>query len=261
MNITALKAANAARFAKAHLTRASEFATVAKSLVAAKSRYQSVEARTAVPWYVIAVIHEREASQKWDAQLGQGDPLNHVSTHVPKGRGPFKTWEDGAYDALVNCAPYAARNKDWSIGGLLTLLETYNGLGYFERGLPSPYIWSGTDQYIKGKYVADGKYDPSVVDHQLGCAGILIAMRVIDPSIVFDDAAPLGEPTPPTLRKGCNGLNVQTLQGRLNAHGYSLVVDGAFGNKTDAALRSFQKAAGLPVTGVADPATWVELMK
>ena len=74
-----------------------------------------------------------------------------------------------------------------------------------------------------------------------------------------DDATPLGDP--PTLRKGCNGLQVQTLQGRLNAHGYSLVVDGAFGNKTDAALRSFQKAAGLPVTGVADHATWAELNK
>src|SRR5262249_43825600 len=39
---------------------------------------------------------EREASQDWNTQLAQGDPLNQVSTHEPKRMGPFKTWEEGA---------------------------------------------------------------------------------------------------------------------------------------------------------------------
>lgn len=30
---------------------------------------------------------------------------------------------------------------------MLAKLEQYNGLGYAARGRPSPYIWSGTDQY------------------------------------------------------------------------------------------------------------------
>jgi hypothetical protein len=52
-------------------------------------------------------------------------------------------------------------------------------LGYANKGLPSPYIWSGTDQYEKGKYTSDGKYDPAeAVDEQLGCAGILKFMGV-----------------------------------------------------------------------------------
>jgi hypothetical protein len=101
------------------------------------------------------------------------------------GRGPFRSWEDSAVDALVNCAPYAARNKDWSVGGVLALLEQYNGLGYASRGKPSPYIWAGTDQYVSGKYVRDGFYDPNAVDRQLGCAGMLKAMAVLDPSIRF----------------------------------------------------------------------------
>jgi len=63
------------------------------------------------------------------------------------------------------------RNKDWSIGGILTLLEQYNGLGYASRGCASPYIWSGTDQYVAGKYVADHVFDPSTVDRQIGAAG------------------------------------------------------------------------------------------
>ncbi len=88
-------------------------------------------------------------------------------------------------DALVDCAPHAARNKDWSVGGTLAKLEEYNGLGYAARGRPSPYIWSGTDQYRSGKYVRDGVYDPDAVDSQLGCAGLLMAMMALDPTIQF----------------------------------------------------------------------------
>jgi lysozyme family protein len=144
-NLNALTAANAQRWARARLMRS--FTSVARRLVAAnaKTRYQVVSAKTGVPWPVIAVIHERECSQDWAGSLAQGDPWNRVSVHVPAGRGPFRSWEEAAIDALVNCAPYAARNKDWSIGRTLTMLEQYNGLGYAARGRPSPYIWSGTD--------------------------------------------------------------------------------------------------------------------
>ena len=196
--LVALKVANASRWARAQLTRSS--LSVARRLVAphAKARYQTVSARTGVPWFFIAVVHEREASQNWNTQLGQGDPLGSVSVHVPKGRGPFRTWEDGAYDALVNCAPFAARNQDWSIGGTPTMLERYNGLGYAARGRPSPYIWSGTDQYVSGKYVRDGVYDANVVDQQLGCAGLLAAMMHLDPTITFSGAKIIPAPRSPS---------------------------------------------------------------
>ena len=150
---------------------------------AAKTRYQAVSTKTKVPWGIIAVIHEREASQSWKANLAQGDPWNKVSIHVPKGRGPFDSWEDAAIDALTNCAPRAASWKDWSIGGAMTLLEEYNGLGYAAMGKPSPYVWAGTDQYKKGKYVADGHYDPNAIDHQLGCAALFARMKQLDASI------------------------------------------------------------------------------
>lgn len=139
----------------------------------ALARYKEVERLTGVPWWFTAVVHERESSQNWKKSLAQGDPWNRKSTHVPKGRGPFLSWVEAAVDALVNCHPYAARNKDWSSGSALALLEEYNGLGYFNKGRPSPYLWAGTNQYVKGKYVADGKYDPNHVDQQPGVAGIL----------------------------------------------------------------------------------------
>ena len=186
-DVAALKIAETKRWLNVHVnpTLIPTINQVAKRLCDAKSRYQVVETATNVPWPIIAVIHEREASQSWKANLAQGDPWDNVSIHVPRGRGPFKSWEDAAIDALVNCPPFAARWTDWTIGGALVLLEEYNGLGYANRGVPSPYLWASTDQYVRGKYIADGHYDPNAVDHQIGCAALLISMMEMDTSIKF----------------------------------------------------------------------------
>lgn len=201
-NLNALKSANASRWANATITRKSAFGPVAKKLVANKSRYQAVEAFTGVPWWFIAVVHNRESGADFGGVLHNGEHIlgtGKKTRLVPKGRGPFTTWEEAAIDALKNCHPFAAKNKDWSVGGTLTKLEEYNGLGYFTGPVtrkngkivarypsqPSPYVWAGTDQYIQGKYVADGVFDPGHVDKQLGCAGLIMAMAQLDSSIAF----------------------------------------------------------------------------
>jgi lysozyme family protein len=190
-NLTSLSKQNSERFRVAKMTRGPEFDPVARRLLASKSRFQGLAAQTRVPWFVIAVIKERESGVDagFLGNIANGQPWSQKTTIVPVGRGPFKNWEAAGVDALVNCAPYASRWTDWSVGGALTLLEQYNGLGYANKGLPSPYIWSGTDQYAKGKYIADGKFDPNAVDKQLGCAGILMAMQQIDSSISFGASA------------------------------------------------------------------------
>ena len=193
IDLVKLKAANVARWTAMHVEPAlgATFDRVAARLIAptAKARYEIVTAQTGVPWFVVAVIHEREASQSWAANLAQGDPWNAVSVHVPKGQGPFASWESAAVNALERCPPYAAHWTDWSIGGALTLLEEYNGLGYAQRGVPSPYLWAGTDQYTAGKYIADGHYDPHAIDHQLGCAALLAHMTLVDKSITLGGTA------------------------------------------------------------------------
>lgn len=231
VDLSALKQLNAARWARAKLTRGAEFKPVAKRLVAAKERYMAVSDQTGVPWFFIAVTHQRESAQRWDRSLAQGDPWNKKSVHVPKGRGPFASWEEAAVDALVVCPPKAASNKDWSIGGLLTMLEQYNGLGYANKGIPSPYIWSGTDQYQRGKYIADGKFSATTVDKQLGCAGLLLAMREIDPSITLDG--------PPHNQES---ILIEAVQRRLDALGYHDVgtIDGKWGGKTAGAIAGFK---------------------
>ncbi len=189
VDIDALKQANAGRWQQAKVNQGliQTLDAVAGRLVApdAKSQYAAVSAATRVPWFIIAVIHERESSQSWKASLAQGDPWNKVSIHVPAGRGPFASWAEAAIDALEICPPRAAAWTDWSPGGALTLLEEYNGLGYAAKGRPSPYVWASTDQYVKGKYVADGHYDPNAVDHQLGCAALLMRMALLDGSVAF----------------------------------------------------------------------------
>jgi lysozyme family protein len=199
VNIAALTQSNARRWAAVEVTRQAEAASVAGRLFKAKSRYQAVEAATGVPWPLIAVIHERESSQDWRASLAQGDPWNKVSVHVPAGRGPFSSWEAAAIDALVKCPPFLARNKDWSIAAALTALETYNGIGYAARGVPSPYLWAGTNQYSAGKYVRDGVYDPGKVDQQLGCVALIKELMKQDPGIVFGQApSPAGAAPAPS---------------------------------------------------------------
>jgi lysozyme family protein len=195
-DIGALKSRNRVRWSNAKITRGPEFDRVAKRLVASKDRYKSVERRTGVPWFIIAVIHEREASQNWNTQLGQGDPLTQRSVHVPKGRGPFPTWEDGAYDALALVPAVRCKVARLVAGRRADAVGRIQWAGYANKGLPSPYVWAGTDQYVKGKYVSDGVFDPNAVDRQLGCAGLILAMAKLDPSVSFGDTA---IPPPPDI--------------------------------------------------------------
>lgn len=253
---SAMIAANADRWSKAKITRSGAFPPVAHRLdaPAAKIRYQVIEKTTEVPWQAIAVTHEREASQRFDRQLGQGDPLNQVSRNVPKGRGPFVNHPNdppgqdafyrGAVDALMNCPPYAGRWKDWSVGGMLTLLEKYNGVGYANKGRPSPYIWSGTDQYHSGKYIRDGVYDANTVDVQLGCAGLLKAMMEIDPSIKFGPPVAEARPTPEPPKEI---IDYATKTARTTRKGAIAGGAGATGNEAAKTTATTEKPASVPL--------------
>lgn len=75
---------------------------------------------------------------------------------------------------------------------------------------------------------------------------------------------PTPTPTPdrPTLRKGSKGEWVTVLQTKLSMLGYDLGpcgIDGDYGKSTVAAVKAFQKDAGLTVDGVCGPKTWAAL--
>jgi lysozyme family protein len=131
-----------------------------------------------IPWWFCACVHMLECSFRWDRHWHNGDPLTARTRQVPAGRPrhgqpPF-TWLQSARDALTMPGKAFDEVTDWSLPHALWLLEGYNGYGYrLHRGIHSPYLWSGTNHYTKGKYVADGKYDSQAVSKQAGCAGLI----------------------------------------------------------------------------------------
>jgi lysozyme family protein len=176
--------------------RRREAATYAKKILANKARYQAIEQATGVPWHFVALAHYRESTLNFSKNLCNGQPLTMRTTIVPKGRGPYKNFEESAYDALVRIKGYSAK-LDWSLGPYCHRIEGYNGYGYHGKGIPSPYLVGGSNKQKSGKYVRDHVYDPSHWDTQLGVLTLLKALMEQDPSIRFGPVIPKPKPIPP----------------------------------------------------------------
>ena len=58
------------------------------------------------------------------------------------------------------------------------------------------------------------------------------------------------------LRRDDEGADVIEAQNLLNRNGALLDPDGSFGSSTEGAVREFQIACRIPVTGIIDVATW-----
>lgn len=151
----------------------------AQLILSSKERYERVGNHLRLPWWLIGAIHLLEGSCDFDRVLHNGQRIIGTglkTSIVPKGRGPFATWEDAAVDALTG--RFTKIDKDPEIGNLLFYVERYNGTGYISgAGMTetSPYLWARTnvnDGY--GKYVYDGKFDPSQsANRQSGFCAIL----------------------------------------------------------------------------------------
>src|SRR5262249_3312999 len=232
---------------------------VARKILANKDRYVAIEQQTQVPWFFTGLVHNRESGLNFNTYLGNGQRLDRRTTIVPTGRGPFATFEEGAVDA------YKVQDMigltDWSLERIAYLLEGYNGVGYYYKGVNSPYLWAGTNQYTSGKYVADHDFRPDVVDHQLGSMVVLARLAAMDPDVKNrlggGPEAGIAPVAVDSLGRGATGDRVRALQTALAQQGFNQVgkIDGDFGPNTAVAVRAFQTAHGLPVTGVADRAT------
>ena len=150
---------------------------IAHKLLVNKPTYLAAQTKTGVPWFVIAAWHNRESGADFSTQLAQGDPLDQVSRNEPSGRGPFSSWQDGAYDALVTLK-HLDTIREWTPERICYETERYNGFGHRNKGINAPYLWSFTNHYTKGKYVKDHVYDPEFVDKQ--CGAIPIIKRIME---------------------------------------------------------------------------------
>lgn len=151
-----------------------ELKSVCNIIKVNKGEYMAVQDVTGVPWDVVAACHYRESSLDFRGVLHNGEFIigtGRKTKLVPAGRGPFLNWKAAAIDAMLieeNKFP-----KVWNTAGKFDFCERYNGLGYRNKGVPSPYVYAGTNKYKSGLYVADGKYSSSKVDKRLGCAAII----------------------------------------------------------------------------------------
>lgn len=232
----------------------------ARRIAAVRDRYEPVAAATKVPWFVVGLLHLRESSLDFTTHLHNGDPLARRTVQVPAGRPveghpPF-SWEESAIDALRY--DRFDRVGYWPLEVVAWKGEGFNGFGPRYRGLPSGYLWAGSDIYRGGKFVADGRWDPSAWDKQLGILTVLRRMIQLDlvalagPSVVVS-ATIARSRTPEDLQRALN----RVLAG--DAKFEPLTVDGSIGRHTRAATRLFQARAGLADDGVAGPLTWEAL--
>jgi lysozyme family protein len=231
------------------LDRAAEVESIIIKIDANRSTYDKVEAALGVPWYVVGVIHNMESSLNFTTHLHNGDPLTARTVQVPAGRpklgNPPFTWEESAEDALT--LKRLGADTDWTLAGSLYRLEQYNGWGYrlHHPEVLSPYLWSNSNQYTSGKYIADGTWSDTAVSKQCGAAVILRRMveklmfEFVDQPLPEDDSEPLV--VAHSNRKSKDPAIVaraEELQRWLNSfEGIFVKVDGVPGDRTSDAFK------------------------
>jgi lysozyme family protein len=175
------------------VTKGVAAAKQAHQIIAGKTRYQVVQVRTGVPWFVIGCLHMRESGGSFHTWLHNGDPMRDRqgrpirTRQVPAGRpkNPNCTWEDGAVDAIE----YEKLDEitDWCAERVAYAAEKFNGWGYRNPriNIPSPYLWGGTSVQKRGKFVRDRVYSAAAMDPQLGAMAVLRVVMELDPEAQF----------------------------------------------------------------------------
>lgn len=228
-------------------------------------RYIALEEHTRVPASFAGALDYRESDCNPHTGLGQGDPWNRVSTHVPRGCGPFRSWLDAAifyvhFDHLDdNSAPWSLAYECWKG-------ESWNGLGYRNHGVPSTYLFAGTNLQQKGFYKSDGHWDANAVDQRVGIMPIIVRLGELRHELVQPfTSGPLAAPEVSPLVSGL--APVFWLQQTLNklklvpAVLYPLAEDGNYGRRTREAVRAFQASHGLEADGLAGQKTAAALLR
>lgn len=147
-----------------------------------KAIYEEISKKTGIPPELIAAIHYRESGCDFNTYLHNGDPLGKPTTNVPKGKY-FDNFIDAAVDALSEKKSrrdeFRLNSDSDDIAAMMAFAESYNGLGYYKyhKDTPSPYVYSGTNVYIKGKYKSDGEWDPDLVDAQPGVYILITSLK------------------------------------------------------------------------------------
>lgn len=235
--------------------RAADVNRLVKTILSARERYQALGRSLTIPWYFVAVIHALEASCDFTCHLHNGDPLTARTVQEPpnrpvSGTPPF-TWETSATDALA--MKKLDQIRDWSVPRMLYQLEAYNGFGYRLRhpDVLTPYLWSFSTHYTRGKYVADGTFSATATSKQCGSAVLLRRLAELGAISFTPEGALAAAQDDESLQRTVGALGplvrfspkraspeVEKLQRLLNTFpGIFVKEDGLAGEKTSDAFR------------------------
>jgi len=144
-----------------------------------RKAYDAVAEETCVPWYFTAIIHGMECGFDMTSHLHNGDSLKAKTKQVPAGRPnpwlPPSDWVSSATDALRY--DKLDEKADWDLAHVLYRWEAYNGWrSRLLYKINTPYLWSFSNHYAKGKFVADNVWDGNAVSKQCGAAVMLKAL-------------------------------------------------------------------------------------
>jgi hypothetical protein len=125
---------------------------------------------------------------------------------------------------------------------MLYKLEGYNGYGYHSKDINSPYLWSFSNHYTKGKFIADKIYSPTAVSKQCGAAILLrrltetqaAPVEVVDRQTLIQQ---LGETV--TFAPTRVVEKARELQKLMNLAGAHLLEDGKAGTNSSDAYQRF----------------------
>jgi lysozyme family protein len=234
-----------------NLNRLPDIEAIVIKIDANAGRYKRIETETTVPWFFIAITHNMESGMNFNGHLHNGDPLTARTVQVPKNRpvsgNPPFTFQASAIDALHY--KKFDTHTSWDLPQILYRFEKYNGFGYRDHhNIHSPYLWSGSNHYVKGKYVADGKFSATAVSKQIGAAVILRRLaerrliQIQDDILTTKDFANLVKFNPSHFNQ--YALELQQYLNTLP--GIYLLPDGKAGEKTSEA---FEKIFGKYLDG------------
>jgi len=197
-----------------------------------RDEWAEVAGKTGVPRLWGLASFERESGSDYARSPAQGDRWDRVSVNVPRGLGPYQCWGDAcvaAYrldhlDEVAGVTPADDRcqttddgkqfyrptsvicHPNWTWARACYEGELFNGFGPRAHGRATSYLWSWTNIYTGGKYVADGKWDPDTRDQQCGMVPMMAALLSASRRMRLDSALALADAPPWSVAPGSAGL-------------------------------------------------------
>lgn len=166
-------------------------------------------------------------------------------------------WTGGQFETTPKYATNGC--PDVSANGMIKLCSETGKIGTIPDE-PGLVVWKDghIGVYVGGGYTVEMKgFDYDCRRNKVSSGPWTKWGRLPKSMITYTDA-PADEPKPSVLKKGSKGETVRELQEDLLSLGYKLPkygADGDFGSETEKAVKEFQSAVGLPVTGIVDAAT------